>query len=431
MNDVLEVTASLFECFVVVRFCNGFLGFRNTRLKWLKSAVLFILLAVDNIMFGQLEGFEGVSVCILFLLILGYSLIFLGQVMYEKILVSFIPVLVLPLINPIIIIFFGILSGLPVKEFTQVGGGLRVPVLFFSKLAFFLVCELIVRLKRRGWHSLNAIQWIIQLSCFLLTSVISYLVWNISRDSGYISMSCLLVYIMLAVLNIMLYLLLNKMQYDSAIKEECIISQITIASQEQFVEEARKRYTEMRTFRHDMRHYLTVAAGLISDGRTKEAEEYIEKLLGEKILTAAAGVDTGSAVIDAVINNKIAACAKNNIEIKCMIDLNFGGIGDTDISILLSNALDNAIRGCTGADSPKIELTMGGRKSCAYIIVKNSIAHSVLSGNPKLVTDRKDKSVHGLGIRSMNRIAEKYKGGVEFREGNDMFIVKIWFEKTE
>lgn len=431
MNDILEMTASLFECFIVVRFCNGFLGFKNTKLKWLKSAVLFILLVADNIMFGQLEGFEGVSVCILFLLILGYSLIFLGQVMYEKILVSFIPVLALPLINPLIIIFFGMLSGLPVKELTQVGGGLRIPVLFFSKLAFFLVCELIVRLKRRGWHSLNAIQWIIQLSCFLLTSVISYLVWNISRDSGYISMSSLLVYIMLAALNIMLYLLLNKMQYDSAIKEECIISQITIASQEQFVEEARKRYTEMRTFRHDMRHFLTVAAGLISDGRTKEAEKYIEKLLGEKILTAAAGVDTGSAVIDAVINNRIATCAQNNIEIKCMLDLNFGGICDTDISILLSNALDNAIRGCAGADAPKIELIMGSRKSCAYIIVKNSIAHSVLSWNPNLVTDRKDKSAHGLGIRSMNKIAEKYKGGVEFREENDMFIAKIWFEKTE
>lgn len=36
MNTVIEVAASLVECCIFVRLCNGFLGFKNGKLNWLK-----------------------------------------------------------------------------------------------------------------------------------------------------------------------------------------------------------------------------------------------------------------------------------------------------------------------------------------------------------------------------------------------------------
>ena len=99
-----------------------------------------------------------------------------------------------------------------------------------------------------------------------------------------------------------------------------------------------------------------------------------------------------------------------------------------DISILLSNLLDNAINGCAGTFAPKIELTIGTRKSYTYIIVKNSIPASVLSTNPNLETNKKNKSIHGYGIISMQKIIEKYNGSIEFQEENNTFIIEIWLE---
>ena len=63
-------------------------------------------------------------------------------------------------------------------------------------------------------------------------------------------------------------------------------------------------------------------------------KKYIESILDEKINTASFGVDTGSVIIDAVINNKIAFCTKNKIAMKCMIDTRLGELNDVDISIL-------------------------------------------------------------------------------------------------
>ena len=68
--------------------------------------------------------------------------------------------------------------------------------------------------------------------------------------------------------------------------------------------------------------------------------------------------------------------------------------------------LDNAIIGCNGSNSPSVELIIGSRKSYTGIIVKNSIAVSVLSENPELKTNKKDKTIHGFGINSIRKIAK-------------------------
>lgn len=430
MNDIFEIFASLTESFIVIRLCNRFLGFKSRQKAWLKSGMAFGLIAVTNILLSQRDGFENISIALFILQLCGYVFLFLGGRVYEKILISIAPVLAILPINLIILTTFRLLSGYLATETNKPGGRLRIPVLFFSKLAFFLVCEFLVYAKRRRQYSLSSFQWVIQLSCFIITFLIAYSMWNISIDDTEMPLF-LLASILIVALNILLYIMMDKMQHDNAINEEYRALKINLVSQEKFVGEARERYMEMRTLRHDMRHYLMAAAELISAGRAAEAKDYIEKIVDEKVNQTADGINTGNVVIDAVINNRIACCLKNNIEMKCMIDSCLGDVNDMDMSILLSNVLDNAISGCAGAESPKIELAIGSKKTFTYIIVKNSIAASVLSANPNLETDKEDKSAHGFGIMSIRKIAGKYRGSVEFREENNLFITEIWLERIE
>lgn len=431
MNGIFENIASLTECFIVVRFCNRFLGLKNTRLNWVKSVLVFSLLAADNILLSQLNGFENVSVIMLLLFTFLYSLFFLSGKIYEKILAAIIPTITALPINLIVIHTFSALSHCSVSELTSQNSDLRIMVLFFSKLAFFFVCEVLINIRKRGGYSLSRVQWIIQLSCFGLSFLISNSLWSISRVYTESQPQFLLVYIMIAALNVLLYILLNKMQRDNIIKAEYDLAQASLRSQERLVIEARERYAEMRTLRHDVKHCLATLAELIADKKITEAENYIERVLNEKINIAASAVDTGSVVIDAVINNKIAFCAKNKIAMKCLIDTRLGEINDVDISILLSNMLDNAIIGCTGSKSPSIELIIGSRKSYTGIIVKNSIAASVLTENPELRTNKKDKAVHGFGINSIRKIAKKYDGNVEFNENGNTFIAEVWLKNIK
>lgn len=434
MNDFAEIIASLAETYIVVRLCNKFLGFKNKNMTLLKSTVFFIILAIENILSSQQKWkgeqtilMESFFILIFVVLIGIYVFLFLDGKTYEKILITIMPAITILPINLIVVSAIRALSGEYIVDIIEPGGKARIWVLIFSKLAFFLLCEFVIHMRKRNRYSLSIFQWGIQLSCFLITFLIAYLQLNILMKNDNMP-EFLPVSILLTVLNILLYVLLDRMKHDNMIKEEYRISKISLAAQERLVDEARKQYMEMKTLRHDMRHYFMAVAELIGADRTEEAKDYIEKIIEEKVDQAAFGIDTGDVVIDAVINSRIAVCLKKQIEIKCMIDSRLQGINAIDLSVLLSNALDNAISGCAGAEPAEIELVIGTRKAFTYIIVKNSIKESVLARNPDLETDKENRTAHGFGIMSIRKIAEKYKGSVEFKEDDHTFIVEIWLE---
>lgn len=426
MMNFAEILASLAECYIIVRLANRFLGFRNDKLKWAKSVGFFALLAFENIELSQIGIFQNISEILMLVLLFCYSLIFLGGKIQEKILLTIIPVTTTMPINLIIINIFRAASEDPVTELTEPGGALRIPVLFFTKFAFFIVCELLVRILKSKKKPLIGFQWIIQLSCFVISFLIANSLWSISLKHNEMRLDFLFAYIMIALLNILLYVLLNKMQNDNITREEYNLLKANLSAQEKLVLEARTRYSEIKTMRHDIKHYFSTAADLISNGKPEKAKEYIESVINKKISTTVAGVDTGSAIVDAVINDSLARCAEIGITTKCLIDTQFVSENDVDVSILLSNLLDNAIEGCSNADRPVIEITMETKKSLTQISVSNSISESVLENNPDLETSNSDKSLHGFGIKSVKSIVRSHNGRIDFMENNGKFIVEIW-----
>ena len=426
MMNFAEILASLAECYIIVRLANRFLGFRNDKLKWAKSVGFFALLAFENIELSQIGIFQNISEILMLVLLFCYSLIFLGGKIQEKILLTIIPVTTTMPINLIIINIFRAASEDPVTELTEPGGALRIPVLFFTKFAFFIVCELLVRILKSKKKPLNGFQWIIQLSCFVISFLIANSLWSISLKHNEMRLDFLFAYIMIALLNILLYVLLNKMQNDNITREEYNLLKANLSAQEKLVLEARTRYSEIKTMRHDIKHYFSTAADLISNGKPEKAKEYIESVIDKKISTTVAGVDTGSAIVDAVINDNLARCAEKGITTKCLIDTQFVSENDVDVSILLSNLLDNAIEGCSNVDRPVIEITMETKKSLTQISVSNSISESVLENNPDLETSNSDKSLHGFGIKSVKSIVRSHNGRIDFMENNGKFIVEIW-----
>lgn len=429
MNDIIEIVAAFAISFIYLRLCNGFLGLKNNRLKWLKSGGFILLILIADPAIVKLEIINDISGYWAMIVILGYSLLFLNGKIWEKLLVSVIPALIQ---LPVSMISMNIFAGLAGNNRAEAlpGGSMRFYVLVFAQLMFFIICEVIIKIKRKNTYLLNRFQQVIQMSCFFVSFIIAALIWGYTRERSEASFLFAVIFIFIMFLNILLYILMNKMQKDNAIKEEINLLKASLSSQEKMAVEVKERYTEMKTLRHDMKHYFAAAAQLISENKPQEAKEYIESVINEKINPTAAVINTGSAIVDAAINNKITACANKGIEIKCMIDTQFVGVRDMDISILLSNLLDNAINGCDMSE-PKIELVIKNKKSFIYIIVKNKISSSVLNGNPNLITKKEDKGNHGFGIKSIKNIAKKYDGSVEFNEQNGYFIAEVWVKNTE
>ena len=60
------------------------------------------------------------------------------------------------------------------------------------------------------------------------------------------------------------------------------------------------------------------------------------------------------------------------------------------------------------------------------ILVKNKIARSVLEDNPDLLSDKEEKSQHGLGVKQIKALTEKYDGLCDFYEQDQYFCACVF-----
>ena len=429
MNEIIETAASVAECCIYVRLCNGFLGFKNKKYKWLKSCAFFAVLFVNGFFLTQINNYSDIAPVIDIFLFLIYSFVFMKGKAWEKILAAVIPTVTAFPVSMTAINIFSALAGNNRAE-ALVGGSMRLYVLFFSKTALLVITEILIKSRKQTTFALSRCQQIIRLSCFFISFIITSIIWNISRKQDENAFLYAVIFMLIAFLNILLYVLMCKMQKNYITKEEYNLLKTSLFAQEKLAFETKERYIEMRALRHDIKHCFTALAALISDNKPDEAMAYIENIVKQQIAPAVTGINTESAVIDAAVNSKISLAAKKGIAIKCMIDVRFIEINDVDISILLSNLLDNAIEGCDLSD-PNISLDMETKGTFIYIAVKNKIASSVLKDNPELKTIKKDKREHGFGIKSIKSIAEKYNGNVEFNEKNGYFVAQVWINSEK
>lgn len=73
----------------------------------------------------------------------------------------------------------------------------------------------------------------------------------------------------------------------------------------------------------------------------------------------------------------------------------------------------------------KSEITFSEEAGYYRIVVRNTIAVSVLKKNQELKTEKANKKLHGWGLRSVTDLVSKRNGLIDFYEKEGMFYVDI------
>ena len=106
-------------------------------------------------------------------------------------------------------------------------------------------------------------------------------------------------------------------------------------------------------------------------------------------------------------------------------------LSDGDISILVGNLLDNAIEACEQIQDGMrwVLFKLKKRQHSLFIEISNSLGTVPRIKDGELLTSKKDKRLHGYGLKSVKRIVQKYDGVFSFSVEADVFKVKISFMK--
>lgn len=87
--------------------------------------------------------------------------------------------------------------------------------------------------------------------------------------------------------------------------------------------------------------------------------------------------------------------------------------------------LDNAFECTLNQETEVIEIIFATKSGFQNITCKNPICGSVIKDNPNLVTIKKEKKLHGYGIKSMRQIVDYLGGMIEFYEKQGQFVCHV------
>ncbi|MDE6589271.1 MAG: ATP-binding protein [Oscillospiraceae bacterium] len=142
-----------------------------------------------------------------------------------------------------------------------------------------------------------------------------------------------------------------------------------------------------------------------------------------------ATIRTGHEVIDTLLTEKNLLCVNRNIRLSCAVSVRgVDRIGTVDLYTMLSNALDNAIESAERLEEPgmkTIRFSMFQQGEMLCIEVENYYAGTVKLRDGLPVTSKKDAANHGIGVKSIRTLAQRYGGGIAISTENQTFLLQI------
>lgn len=192
------------------------------------------------------------------------------------------------------------------------------------------------------------------------------------------------------------------------------------------VEEMHER---VRALKHDMGNHLAVIMHLAETGKSGELSEYIRSLQKTYEETDI-HMKTGNPVTDVILSEYAEHFQKSGIGYNFDFKYPDGtGINAFDVSIILTNSLQNAIEASVSCQKPEVHLKSAIHDNVFIINVRNHMdSKRMISGDGIPETTKKTEG-HGYGLKNIRNIATKYKGDIAIRqedtgEGYD-FILNV------
>ncbi|MGN0290950.1 MAG: GHKL domain-containing protein [Lachnospiraceae bacterium] len=178
-------------------------------------------------------------------------------------------------------------------------------------------------------------------------------------------------------------------------------------------------WKELRIFRHDAKQRYLLEQAYLKQGEYDKLQSCYEESL--EILSCKKSA-TGNPYLDIIISHKEKAAESKKIsfykDLCAPYDFN---INEKDIYVILGNLLDNAIEAVEQieeVENRKVRLKMKTSDRNLFISVENPYENSM---RPPV----KRTGDHGIGLKIVRNIVEKYHGEMHIEGCNGWFQVKI------
>lgn len=277
-----------------------------------------------------------------------------------------------------------------------------------SKLLYFLCSMLLARLVQREKIRIRFPK-VYYIYPFAVISVL-LLVWHL-----YVSVEIpnyYLLFFSLICVFLLLSVILLFTSYQATVEKENTIR--TLQSQAERSETEKRYYSvlekqneSLRMYAHDAKKHLNAIRALNKDA---QIDAYINQM-SERLRAYSQVSGSGNRMLDVICGKYTAECENRHIELHMDFrSANFIYVEDFDLVTILGNLLDNAVEAAVNSQKREIFVRTMQKNNYDILVVENSCDTPPQVRNKKLVTTKANRSLHGLGLKSVSKVLAQYGG---------------------
>lgn len=302
-----------------------------------------------------------------------------------------------------------------------------------SKLLSFVMIRWICHVSDSGknlfFASLVPYFSVFPIACFVMYIGIAYSPIDFEHLTfGPITMvaGCVLLWIA----NIILFIVYDRMTFMMNRVKEYELTDFKSQLENQHytqIEEMNRKHSEII---HDMGNYLKTIERLAVSESNDKIVKIIESL-NQQILEIGEEYYCSQQIINAILNGKKQEAIAKKVVFNVYVEIGFEKpeIKDCDLISIISNLIDNAIEAASKCKDGYVDVQMykvnDGRFTTLKIV--NNYNEKPIERNGEFISRKQNPVMHGIGIRHVKSLVERYGGWTNIEYKDNKFCVTIMF----
>ncbi|WP_448902117.1 sensor histidine kinase [Eubacterium sp.] len=305
--------------------------------------------------------------------------------------------------------------------YTNTNFTIVITLTVLSKLLYFIGLRITMALvpgnvDNKGYTNkvtilLNIIPFI---SFYIVITLFSVLLnSDISNNFRNMLSSCA---VLLLFMNFMIFYIYNDTQQKN---KEFTELQIQLQKEYDMTEYYKTLFTQnenQQILIHDIRHHLSAIAQLNEQNDQNKIAHYLETLLNSTELQNSARFCDND-LLNSILCHYMKICQNSHITLKVDIRKKLlKNLEYSDLTALFCNLLTNAIEACSDIPDSYIDLSVTAKENTGITIINIINTCRIrpnFNRNGRPISIKKNKLKHGFGLKSVERVVDKYNGNIK------------------
>lgn len=309
------------------------------------------------------------------------------------------------------------------------GIGAVLAYLLVKVILFFLILIIRKHFGKKSMEMMLDTEWLRFLFFPVFTIAVIYAMLSVFEYVQTVEQANLLAVIAFGMvgMNIVVFYLINDIVERETKMHENKVFQIQAKNQLEMYRSISENFDNQKRKTHEYKNQISCIESLLDKKQYSKLDEYVKKIYGS-LNNEPDAINTNNVIVNAILNTKYQeADSKGIVFVFRVNDLSELKMKDEDVVTILANLLNNAIEACeTCEDKKVIKFKFVKENDIIIIAVKNTFNYDVIYENGEIKSTKTSSlNEHGVGIKNVLKIIEKYGGSYVIEDKNKEFLFSI------